>query len=411
MKKNYYLCTINQHQFAEEKNTMNVDQQTMLPIGTMLRDTYRVEEYLASGGFGNTYVVTNVQFNERMALKEFFVKGINHREGQTTVSVSNGANRDDFNSQLNKFKTEARRLRKLENENIVRVHDLFEENGTAYYVMDLIDGESLSARMKRLGRPLTEPEVMALLPQVLNALDDIHTQQIWHLDLKPGNIMVDRQGRAVLIDFGASKQMDASQTHPYSTSIMPYTLRFAPPEQVDGNFKLIGPWSDFYALGATLYNLLTRNQPPSPSNIMDEGVDALQFPPSVSDDMRQMIVWMMTTKPARRPQSVADIRQRIEQNASHDTVIHRHVPKPQKKKSGKVFATCGILFALFLLLGIGLGGFGWYYYQQSRYDILHADTPPSYSSQLLKLAEEGNADAQYHVGRCYYTGDGITHRG
>lgn len=96
---------------------------------------------------------------------------------------------------------EALRLRRLQNENIVRMHDLFEANGTAYYVMDLVDGESLSERMKQLNRPLTEAEVMVWLPQVLHALKAVHAPQIWHLDLKPGNIMMDHLGRAVLIDF------------------------------------------------------------------------------------------------------------------------------------------------------------------------------------------------------------------
>ena len=391
---------------------MNVDKQNMLPIGTMLRGgCYRVDEYLASGGFGNTYVVTNVQFNERLALKEFFMKGINQREGQTTVSVSNTENREQFDSQLEKFKKEARRLRKLENGNIVRVHDLFEENGTAYYVMDLIDGESLAAKMKRQNRPLAEAEVMDLLPQVLNALKGIHAQQIWHLDLKPGNIMVDKEGHAVLIDFGASKQRDVSHGYADSTTAMPYTLGFAPAEQMEGDIKRIGPWTDFYALGATIYNLLTKQQPPSSSNIMAEGAAAFHFPPSISSKTRQLVIWLMNPQSTSRPQSVEAIKQRIELNTSQDTVIHKvqktEKSKKSKKKKGCAFATCGILAVLFLLLSIGLGGFGWYYYHHSKYAILNGDTPPSYSAELVELANDRNADAQYYLGLCYYTGDGV----
>lgn len=311
-----------------ENDSVMIDQSTMLPVGTLLHGTYRVEEYLSSGGFGNTYVVTNVEFEEAYALKEFFMKGISQREGHTTVSVSIAENRQQFDAQKEKFKKEARRLRKLQSKHIVRVHDLFEENGTAYYVMDLIDGESLSATMKRQKRPLTEAEVWPVLSEVLSALKTVHSQQIWHLDLKPGNIMTDHQGRVVLIDFGASKQMDASQGYTGTSTALCYTPGYAPSEQIDGNIKRIGPWTDFYALGATLYNLLTNQQPPSTSDVMMEGTEAFSFPASASEEMRQLIVWLMSPRPASRPQSVEEIEQRLsaehaEQPEDQPTVLHR----------------------------------------------------------------------------------------
>ena len=306
---------------------MNIDQQNMLPIGTVLHDNYRVERHLSSGGFGNTYVVTHIHFDEQTALKEFFMKGVTQRNGDATVSVSNAENQGQFDSQLEKFKKEALRLRRLQNENIVRVHDLFEANGTAYYVMDLVDGESLSERMKRLNRPLTEEEVMMLLPQVLHALKGVHAQQIWHLDLKPGNIMMDQQGRVVLIDFGASKQMDASQGYTSTSSAMCYTPGFAPTEQIDGNIKRIGPWTDFYALGATIYNLLTKQQPPSSSNIVMEGASAFHFPPSLSSKLRQLIIWMMEARPANRPQSVEEIKQWLRKTDTSQNTEAQEVTK------------------------------------------------------------------------------------
>jgi len=286
---------------------MSIDKQYMLPIGTILHDTYRVEEYLSSGGFGNTYVVTNVQFDEPYALKEFFMKGVSQRDGQTSVSVSNKENEAQFDAQREKFKKEARRLRKLQNQHIVHVYDLFEENNTAYYVMDLLSGESLSARMKRMGQPLLEQEVSGLLPQVLCALKTVHSQQIWHLDLKPGNIMTDVNGRVVLIDFGASKQMDASQGYTGTSSALCYTPGFAPSEQIDGNFKRIGPWTDFYALGATLYNLLTSQQPPSTTDVMLEGERCFYYPAGVSSRMRELVIWLMQPRYDKRPQSVDEI--------------------------------------------------------------------------------------------------------
>ena len=110
----------------------DINNTSMLKVGTILRGTYRIDNYLSSGGFGNTYVATNIEFEERVAIKEFFMKGVTQRDGNhTTVSVSNAENSNSFFEQKEKFKKEARRIRLLRNPHIVNVHDLFEENGTA----------------------------------------------------------------------------------------------------------------------------------------------------------------------------------------------------------------------------------------------------------------------------------------
>ncbi len=247
----------------------------MLSVNATLQmGKYRVEKCLASGGFGNTYVVINTKFDERMAMKEFFMRGISERHDHNTVSVSNSANQQSFDSQRDKFNKEARRLRKLHNEHIVQVHDLFDENDTSYYVMDYVDGESFSQRLKRTKQPLSEAEALSVLNQVLDALDTVHAQGIWHLDLKPGNVMVDSQGVVKVIDFGASKQLTAGEGYTTTTTAMCYTPGYAPPEQIDQKMELIGPWTDLYALGGTLYTLLSCKQPPTVSELQDD--DAFQ---------------------------------------------------------------------------------------------------------------------------------------
>ncbi len=283
----------------------------MLRVGATLQmGKYRIERYLSSGGFGNTYVAYNTEFEETIAIKEFFLKGVNQRDGNnTTVSVSNSDNMTMFAEQLNKFKKEARRIRKLHNPHIVAVHDLFEENGTAYYVMDYVDGESLAERLKRLGRPLDEQEVRDYLPQLLDALQTIHAQDIWHLDLKPGNIMVDRQDTVRLIDFGASKQ--ASSGGATTSTATAYTEGFAPSEQMEQNVAKYGPWTDLYALGATIYNLLTCNHPPKPSDINELAGRAFAFATPVTDDIKQLILWLMSTNRQHRPQTAAEVLTRI----------------------------------------------------------------------------------------------------
>lgn len=322
-----------------------VDAQSMLRVGTLLNGKYSIEAYLSSGGFGNTYIARNVMFDEVVAVKEFFMKDIAHREGHTTVSVSNPDNQATYNGQLEKFKKEARRLRKLQNEHIVRVHDLFEENGTAYYVMDFVDGESLSARLKRVGA-LTELETLDILGQVLDALNAVHNaeQPILHLDLKPANIMLDKAGRVQVIDFGASKQVGFGGKGTTSSAIS-YTQGYAPSEQMEQNLEKFGPWTDFYALGATLYHLLTGNRPVLPSDIIEDRTpdksQSLPMPQHVSPMTQTIVRWLMSPNRTERPQRVADILGYMQScgwtpgeksvKLEDEKTIHQSKPKEQQK--------------------------------------------------------------------------------
>ena len=289
-----------------------IDKEGLLPIGTILSNgKYKVEGYLSSGGFGNTYVATDTAFDEKVAIKELYIRGVCGRDANTTdISISLTENQRTFVAQREKFKKEAKRLRKLSNSHIIRVHDLFDENETSYYVMDLVDGESLSQRMKRTKEPLTEQELMLILPQVLDALEAVHAEEIWHLDLKPANIMLDRKGNAILIDFGASKQLRNKDGNSLSTSsALAYTPGYAPSEQMEQNIEKFGPCTDLYALGATMYNLLTMNQPPSPSDIDEDAESALPMPDNISKKTRELIFWLMKPNRKMRPQNVEDVKQ------------------------------------------------------------------------------------------------------
>ena len=281
--------------------------QHLMPNTTLQGGKYRIERVLGQGGFGNTYVGYNTEFEETVAIKEFFMRGVTERDETTcVVSVSNADNVQQFEEQREKFKKEARRLRKLKNEHIVKVHDLFEENGTAYYVMDFIEGESLAEKMKKSGSPLNETEVCNVLNQVLDALKEVHQSEIWHLDLKPGNIMLDKNGTAYLIDFGASKQIRANGSMTTSTALC-YTPGYAPNEQIGQMYDRFGPWTDIYALGATIYNLLTNKKPPMAIDIEEDEEDAFAFPYGVTENMRKLVIWMMQPKRKARPQSVDEI--------------------------------------------------------------------------------------------------------
>lgn len=309
----------------------------MLRVGTILHDTYRIDSYLASGGFGNTYVATNVHFHDKVAVKEFFMKGVSLRDNNnTTVNVASPDNEDLFEAQRSKFKKEAQRLHELHSEHIVGVTDFFDENGTSYYVMDYIDGESLENRLKRTGRPIPEQEALSILRQVLDALLVAHgnNPMILHMDIKPGNIMVDKSGNVKLIDFGASKQLDTGGSS--TSSAMPYTNGYAPLEQIAQDITLCGPWTDFYALGATLYAVLTNSKPPMPSSVMSDATvlkqQSLPLPDYISDRTKKLIVWMMQVNSNSRPRNVQQIIDFLDEN--DDISITQLDPPPPPDVTG-----------------------------------------------------------------------------
>lgn len=278
--------------------------QSMLPVGVLLQGKYRIDSFLASGGFGNTYYATHMALQKPVAIKEFFMKGINHREQDSvSVRVSNYENNAVFEEQMRKFQKEAQRISVLANPHIVKVTDLFAENGTYYYVMEYIDGVSLSMLLKRQESPFSEPVVIDVLNQMLDALSSIHIHSIWHMDIKPGNILMDRFGKCTLIDFGSSKQSGRGDGATTSTA-MSYTPGYAPSEQINGLMNKWGPWTDFYALGATLYNLLTKERPPLFDDILENSELAFGNLSYVTPNLRELVVWMMNPLVKNRPQSV-----------------------------------------------------------------------------------------------------------
>ena len=307
-----------------------MENKNVLSVGSLLQGGhYRIERHLGSGGFGNTYQVTDTTSGMLMAMKEFYLKGVNDRDADSrSVSVSNDDNKPEFESQKMKFRKEALRLSGLRHPNVVQVYDLFEENGTAYYVMDYVQGESLSARMRNQGHPFTEAEVLNITGQLLDALGTVHAQNIWHLDLKPGNVMAANDGHYVLIDFGASKQFHDVEGHSLSTSTgLCYTPGYAPTEQIAVETNRIGPWTDLYALGATMYNLLTMQTPPSVSAIQDG--EGFNFPAGVSTPMQRLVRWLMEPNRKNRPQSVDAVRSFIDKNL---------VPKEEESVATKMAA-------------------------------------------------------------------------
>ena len=325
----------------------DIDIKQLLPQGATLQSgKYRVVRYLSSGNFGNTYIVENTGMHVQFAMKEFFLRNICYRTGGgSTVSISPAVDPGKVTIQREKFQKEAQRLYGLKSPHLVHVHDMFEENGTVYYVMDFVKGESLSSYMRRTGQPLSEEQTLYILDQLLNGLEEVHAKQIWHLDLKPDNVMIDKDGNVVIIDFGASKQVGQSGRYTGTTNILCYTPGYAPTEQVNQNMDAIGPWTDIYALGATLYNLLTGIDPVTVSPA------TLQFPPSVSKKTQQLVRSMMTAERTQRPQSIAEVRQLVSAPAaSSDT------SSPSRRWLPVAAAIAGIIAIAVLLVNFFSGG-------------------------------------------------------
>lgn len=274
-----------------------------LPEGAWLQGgKYRIKRYINSGGFGCTYEAKHTMLEKRVAIKEFFVKDFCNRDEATArVTVATLSKLTLVEKLKRKFIDEAKALARMQHPGIVNVSDVFEENGTAYYVMDYIDGCSLHDVLRHAGQ-LNETCALGYIRQVAEALSYVHQQNRLHLDLKPGNVMIDRKGKAVLIDFGASKQYDELGGENTST-VQGYTKGFAPPEQMTNDVVKFMPATDIYALGAMLYKMLTGTTPPSATlRISGEPLEAL--PASVCAGSVRAIEESMRLNKHHRPQTV-----------------------------------------------------------------------------------------------------------
>ena len=279
-----------------------------LPIGTLLKGgTYRITRFIGSGGFGCTYEAVHVMLEKRVAIKEFFVKDFCNRDGVTSyVTVGTQGKKEFIDRLKQKFVDEAKAICKLHHPGIVSVSDVFEENGTAYYVMDYIEGDSLQVIVNNEGR-LPERRSLKYVRQVADALKYIHSNNRLHLDIKPGNIMIDGSDNAILIDFGASKQYDEKNSENSST-VKGMTPGYAPPEQMDGNIKKFMPATDIYSLGATLYKLLTGITPLT-ANERISGDELPPLPFTVSGNTRRALSAAMQLNKLKRPQSIDEFMQ------------------------------------------------------------------------------------------------------
>lgn len=281
--------------------------------------TYRIERTLGSGTFGITYLATilsgagALDGKVHVCIKEFFMHDVNGREGSAvTASTKNGL----WNDYRKKFEREARRLAAIKHPGVVQVLEAFNQNNTSYYSMEYLGGGSLDGYIKKKGH-LTEPEALRLFKHVTDAMSYLHAQHMLHLDLKPGNIMMKDDGTTAIIDFGLAKQFDSNGNPESSSTIGAGTPGYAPIEQAhyNGENRTAFPATmDVYALGATLFKMLTGQRPPEASQVLNEGLPTDELHRyGVSQRTVSAIEHAMEPMVARRTPTVAALASELAQ--------------------------------------------------------------------------------------------------
>ncbi|MDP1838121.1 MAG: protein kinase, partial [Reyranella sp.] len=277
---------------------------------------YEVVSVLGQGGFGITYRAHDSQLGREVAIKEYLPLALAVRQDGTTVLPRSTDAAADFSWGRERFVAEGRTLASLQHAPaIVRVFDFLEVNGTAYIVMQLLQGETLESRLKRSG-PFKAPDIDRIIWPLLDGLEQVHGTGFLHRDIKPANILLDAEGNPTLIDFGASRAAMAGRSAAL-TAI--FTPGYAAAEQMTSARQ--GPWTDIYGLSATLYHAITGHAPPGAfDRMLDDGYEPLgqRVLPGFSPGLLIGLDAGLALRASDRPQSIAGWRPILGQTTAPD---------------------------------------------------------------------------------------------
>ena len=300
--------------------------------GTLIRNRYVLGKVLGEGGFGITYVGRDAVLDLKVAVKEFYMTGYVNRNNTFSpmVEVSVGQHAEQFLKNKEKFLKEARVLAKFANEKgIVGIRDFFEDNNTAYIVMDFLTGETLKSHLKEVGK-LSWQETIKLMTPVINSLAQVHKQNIIHRDISPDNIMLTDKGEVSLLDFGAAREVSDTDIKSLSVILKP---GFAPEEQYRSKGQQ-GPWTDIYALCATIYSCITGVLPDDSMERMFE--DNLKSPhelePSCGLAISNVIMKGMAVRQKDRYQTIDELLSDLElakANPEDGSIAAQELSSPQ----------------------------------------------------------------------------------
>lgn len=274
--------------------------------GTRLIGQYTIERVLGQGGFGITYLGIDELHEKKVAIKEFFPQGIVTRniEYEDAVTVTFVGEKDNYNKGKEKFLKEARIMARFsKDEGIVKAQDFFEINNTAYIVMEYLEGITLKQYLRENER-IEPEELLELFVPLIESLDEIHSQGLIHRDISPDNIMVLLGGKIKLMDFGAARDYTDFGEKSLSLILKP---GYAPPEQYQTH-GVQGPWTDIYALCATMYKCLTGENPPDAiERVMDDNLKEIsEFGIPVSKQMEETIIKGMSISARNRYQNIEE---------------------------------------------------------------------------------------------------------
>lgn len=291
------------------KSLKAANEKHQLPVGAVLNKRYLVGCAIGGGGFGISYVGYDTLLNIRVAIKEYFPDGAAARRPDGEVYSSSSGTVESFQRGKEKFLNEAEVLVKfMDDGNVVRLLDFFETRGTAYIVMEYLEGQDLRRYMENR-EPLSFQEAVELLSPVMDCLGRIHARGLIHGDISPSNIMLLKDGGIKLIDFGAARPFGSAGIN-QSMLLKP---GYAPEEQYRSNGEL-GPWTDVYALSATLYRLICGETPLGSTDrvFKDELRQPGKLGAKLSRAQEQALLKGMSVKAQARPQSMAELKAELE---------------------------------------------------------------------------------------------------
>lgn len=277
---------------------------TALPLRCILNGRYLIGRMLGAGGFGITYLGYDLIENRRIAIKEFMPTGMVRRDiGKTQMQIV--SDKKDFTDSMQRFLEEARMIYHYQkNPHILQIYSLFQENQTAYYIMEYLDGADLKHLLKARGGKMSWPEIKNITLQVIDALAVLHADGVVHRDISPDNIFISPQGKATLIDFGAARLFIAQKQ---LTVIL--KRKYAPIEQYETRGKQ-GPWTDTYALAATIYHALTGELPPEATSraYRDDIKTFRQCGVVLEEYVERALYKALRVEPEERYRNVVDFR-------------------------------------------------------------------------------------------------------
>ena len=300
-----------------------------LKPGTILDGKYLVGEVLGQGGFGITYIGFDLLLEQKIAIKEYFPMstGMVSREGRSTVVWSSAVmQKSGMEKGFDSFLKEARKMAKLGGiPGVVGVKSVFIQNETAYIVMDFIEGETLLKKLQKNG-PMDFDSCVKLMTPIMQALSEVHEHGIIHRDISPDNIMVQSDGKLILLDLGAAKDLDIQgKDGNVQSSQMVAKHGFSPVEQY-GQAGKIGSWTDVYAMAATIYYCCTGVLPPSATDRTID--DTLTCRPRLTKEQFDVLAFCMSVLPQKRPQNMDALLQIVTHPAGKTPPV-RDVPKTE----------------------------------------------------------------------------------